>query len=386
MGPTQQTPDAAAQAAGYYTYRPPQSELTIHLSLDALEGILADVLTGFGSIPRRGAEVGGILVGRADEKEIWIEDFATVACEHRRGPSYLLSEKDQATFAGVVERHRAAERYPVGLFRSSTRDQDTLGDDDRELFGKYFPAPDGVFLLIRPYATKTSTASFLVYRNGAVPDSNDDVFPFQRWELEGGSPPPRRPIGEPRHPRGNAVAEGAPEPVQPAPRYATFAAAVESAANPPREQAGEIPPEQTYAYQQPPEPLHSRRRGWFWIPLSFIFLLAGILLGFQAALNLYPKPTGVDATAFHLGLTAEARDENLHIRWNRESPAIKAAQRGRLEIHDGRFMKTVDLDSSSLQTGSVMYPPLTDTVSLRLQVVVKGTSSVAETLDWSKSE
>jgi len=77
MGPTQQTPDAAAQAAGYYTYRPPQSELTIHLSLDALEGILADVLTGFGSIPRRGAEVGGILVGRADEKEIWIEDFAT---------------------------------------------------------------------------------------------------------------------------------------------------------------------------------------------------------------------------------------------------------------------------------------------------------------------
>lgn len=376
MGPTRQSPDAAAQVAGYYTYRPPHSELAIHLSLEALDGILGDVLTGFGAIPRRGAEVGGILIGRTEAGKIWIDDFVTVACEHRRGPSYLLSEKDRAGFAEMFESRRKADTYPVGLFRSNTRDQNTIDDEDRQLFGQYCPAPSGAFLLIRPQATKTSTAAFLVYKDGVLPDSNENVFPFQRWELEGGAPPPRRPLSDVKPKRRF---EPPPGPIAPRTERVTDAAAAPAV----EALAEEAPSVETYAYQTPPEPAPPRRR-WLWVPLSFIFLAAGVLLGFQAALSLYPKPAAIAPASFQLGLTAEARDENLYIRWNRESAAIAAAERGRLEIHDGRFMRTVDLDASSLRTGSVMYPPLTNAVGLRLQLTIKGTTSVSETLDWTK--
>jgi hypothetical protein len=390
MEPPRETIDAAIEVAGYYTYRPPQSELVIHLSLDALDTMLGDILAGFGAIPKRGAEVGGILLGRIEEQKLWIEDFATVACEHRRGPSYLLSDKDRETFTEVFERHRARERYPVGLFRSNTREQNGIGDEDRELFGRFFSVPTGTFLLVRPYAAKTSTATFLIYREGVLQESNDDLFPFQRWELEGGAPPPRRPLSELRARRLEALPEERPESVPPAldavpvvPQERPPESSEQVVLEQPQEPAA---PEQVYAYQRPPEPYQPRRRGWFWIPLSFIFLLIGILLGFQSAITLYPQPTGVEPAAYQLGLTAELREDSLRIRWNRESPGIKLAQRGRLEIRDGQFSKVVDLDSSSLQTGSVMYPPLSANVSLRFEVTIKGTSSVVERLDWSRSQ
>ena len=82
----------------------------------------------------------------------------------------------------------------VGMFRSNTRDADAVADEDRTLFQEYFPPPSGVFLLIRPFASKTSTAAFLVYRDGELQDSSTDVFPFLRRELEGGPAPVRRPL------------------------------------------------------------------------------------------------------------------------------------------------------------------------------------------------
>src|SRR2546423_15153141 len=36
----------------------------IHLSLDVVDHMLQDVMRGFGAVPKRGAEVGGILLGR----------------------------------------------------------------------------------------------------------------------------------------------------------------------------------------------------------------------------------------------------------------------------------------------------------------------------------
>ena len=85
-----------------------------------------------------------------------------------------------------------------------------------------------------------------------------------------------------------------------------------------------------------------------------------------------------------LGLNATLKNDNLYIQWNRDSPAIKTAQRGQLEIDDGKYHKSVELDANSLQTGSVVYPPVSDNITLRFQVTVKGTTVVAETLDWSK--
>ncbi len=184
--------------AGYYTHSLPGTDRVIHLSLDAVDGILSEVMTGFGAIPRRGAEVGGLLLGRNEGQVTRIETFAMAPCEHRRGPSFLLSDRDREGLAGIVRAQQDGELAMVGMFRSNTRDSDAIADEDRTLFQEYFPPPSGVFLLIRPFASKTSIAAFLVYRDGELQESSTDVFPFQRRELEGGPEPLRRPLGERR--------------------------------------------------------------------------------------------------------------------------------------------------------------------------------------------
>lgn len=399
MKPLVPSVEPGSPVPDYYTYQAPDSGPLIHLSYSALDGILSEVMTGFGAIPRRGAEVGGILVGKRVDSEIWIEGFAMAECEHRRGPSFLLSEQDQERFVKVFESQRQADHYPVGLFRSNTRDENAITDEDRSLFAKYFQPPTGTFLLVRPYAAKTSTGSFLVYKDGALPDSNADVFPFQRWELEGGSAPRRRPLQESKSRPAGKIAEEEPPPASQtiipsaagSPRPST-PASPESGWEQLRGPLGEAEGaaqgkdgegEAEYFYTGAIES-SQRRRGWIWIPLSFIFLLLGVLLGFQSALSFYPKATNLDASSFGLGLSATTKNDNLYIQWNRESPAIKSAQRGQLEIGDGKYHKVVDLDANSLQTGSVVYPPVSNSVSLKFQVTVKGTTAVAESLDWSR--
>ncbi len=380
-----------SDSTGYYTCQPAGAKRAIHLSFDAIDGILAEVLTGFGAIPRRGAEVGGLLLGRSDAGNIWIDGFVMAACEHRRGPSFLLSDQDREALAQSFHSAAASEQVPVGMFRSNTRDGDAIADEDRTLFHEYFPSPEGAFLLIRPYASKTSTAYFLTYQNGELPDSGPDTFPFLRRELEGGAAPRRRSLGE-RRPRSSEDPESAPSS---AARTGLAPETVAVAAPPEpvtieafRQELEPAPtlPEAVFSTHEFEESQYQRRRGWIWIPLSFIFLLLGVLLGFQAALTFAPRQTAVDATAFSLGLSATSKGENVHIKWNRESPAIHAAQHGTLEITDGKYAKTVDLDSGALQTGSVMYPPISDSLSLKLRLTIKGSTMVSETLDWSKTQ
>ena len=394
MKPVVPSVETGQSIPGYYSHQPSESSLTIHLSLAALDGILSEVMTGFGAIPRRGAEVGGVLVGKATDTEIWIEGFAMADCEHRRGPSYLLSERDETALAVTFESHRKAGNYPVGLFRSNTREENVITDEDRALFRKYFEPPRGAFLLVRPYAAKTSTGTFLVYKNGVLPDSSEKTFPFQRWQLEGETPQ-RRPLHEPK-PRAavtKTVVEAGSDSASPGSSIVTDAhsAAVATPAQQLEVEAG-IEAASGESASKPPRfymetiETNVRPRGWVWIPLSFILLLLGVLLGFQTALSFYPDAAITEGSSLALGLSATGKDENLRVQWNRASPAIKSAQRGRLDIRDGTYSKTVDLDANSLQTGSVMYPPLTNKVVLRLEVTLKGTTVVTETLEWSKKQ
>jgi TonB family protein len=56
------------------------------------------------------------------------------------------------------------------------------------------------------------------------------------------------------------------------------------------------------------------------------------------------------------------------ISWNRGAKAIRGAGKGHVTIQDGPLRKEVELSAGDLQTGSMMYAPLTDDVSLRLEV------------------
>ena len=155
-------------------------------------------MRGFGSVPKRGAEVGGFLIGTIRPGVpaiVRIDDFEPVACEYRRGPSYLFTEEDGAALEDGWRRLQPSaspSAYAVGYFRSHTRDGFSLAPEDLELLDRFFPGLAQVALLIKPYATKVSVGGFFVREHGEFPETTPLEFPLRRRELLGEEPAPRR--------------------------------------------------------------------------------------------------------------------------------------------------------------------------------------------------
>lgn len=361
--------DPSLQAVpGYYVWELPGKPVVVHLHLGVIDRLLGEVMRGFGAVPKRGAEVGGVLLGTIEQGEqtiVRVEDFEAVACDYKRGPSYLFTEDDGAAFDDACHRWQpdsSRPSYAVGYFRSHTRDGLSLGTEDLELMEHYFPSPSHIALMVKPFVTKVSVASFFVREDGLFPSTAPLEFPFRRRELTGEEAPPRRTMLE-RVPRRrdvrNAVDEETPD---------------------------EIPaaPEPAYAYTAP---ARSRGRGaWVWIPLSFVFLLLGLVLGFQAALTMGGKVPGAGAPEFSLGLTVTKEGSNLSVRWDRDASAIKAAQKGVLEIEDGGYTKPVELDAAQLRNGSILFTNSSGTVRFRLIVYPQARVSVMQTMEWKESK
>lgn len=166
--------EQGVEPANGYLWQVPGKPLTVEIDFDAVDNILMEVMQGFGAVPRRGVEVGGILLGKAeggDSRMVRVADFEPVLCEHARGPSYLLSEADRRRFRETLERWgpEAANRlYAVGMFRSHTRDGLALSEHDLDVLNECFPDPAAVFLLVKPFATRVSVGGFFFREEGRI--------------------------------------------------------------------------------------------------------------------------------------------------------------------------------------------------------------------------
>ena len=287
------------------------------------------------------------------------------------GPSYLLSGDDQRAFEEACEQWRpdaSRQAYAVGYFRSHTRDGMALSPEDVELMNRYFPEPSQVALLIKPFATKVSPAGFFFREDGVFQPATPLEFPFRRRELGGEEPPPRRSLME-RRPRSRDLRSMVP-------------ASVEEGVGD-EEYAGTEPiPQPEHAYVTTAPAKSRLRGGWVWIPLSFIFLLLGVLLGFQAALTMGPKVSAGGAPDFALSLSVNKSDDNLAVKWDRQAAAVRSAQRGVIEIQDGGQTLSRDLDAAQLQNGNMIYRNSSNAVRFRLIVYPSPRVSVTETIDW----
>src|ERR1700676_3223944 len=139
----------------------------IYLRPDVLGRLGTESWIAFKRVPRRGLEVGGILLGRTDSRDeittYWIEGFAPVESEHRSGPSYVLSESDFGHLHEALTKHGTKS---IGFYRSQTRsDQLELQQPDVELFERCFDARDAVFLMLGPVP---GTAAFFARSNGKL--------------------------------------------------------------------------------------------------------------------------------------------------------------------------------------------------------------------------
>jgi hypothetical protein len=361
--------DPSIQAApGYYVWELAGKPVVVHLNLAIIDRMAAEIMRGFGLVPKRGAEVGGLLLGTVEPGEptiVRVEDFEPVACDYRRGPSYLLTADDSAAFEDACTRATSA----VGYYRSHTREGMSLGLEDIELMEHYFPSPSHLALLVKPFATKASVASFFFREDGLFPSAPPLEFPFRRRELTGQEAPPRRSMLErtPRRQRND-------------PRLEEISVAP-PADFPPEELSAPTPRAPAYPYTPPSK--SRTRSGWVWIPLSFVFLLLGVVLGFQAALTMGPKAAG--AVDYSLGLTVTREGANLSVKWDRDAPAIKVAQKGVLEIDDGGHTKPVDLDAAQLSNGSILFTNSSRTVRFRLIVYPQAGLTVMQTKEWKES-
>jgi hypothetical protein len=357
--------DPSIQAApDYYVWELPGKTVVIQVNLSVIDRLSTEIMRGFGLVPKRGAEVGGLLLGTIEQGEkttVRIEDFESVACDYKRGPSYLFAAADSAAFDDVCTRSTTA----VGYFRSHTRDGMSLGPEDIELLEQYFPAPSHVALLVKPFATKVSIASFFFREDGLFQSAPPLEFPFRRRELTGQDAPPRRSMLE-RVPRR---------------RVLRSEQAVSSSPDEEEFDIAPAPPAREYA-----SPSKSRTRsGWVWIPLSFVFLLLGVVLGFQAALTMGPKAAGGGAVDYSLGLAVTKDGTNLGVKWNGELPAVRSAQKGLLEIEDGGQTKQVALDPAQLSNGSILFTNSSGTVRFRLIVYPQAGVTVMQAIEWKES-
>ena len=383
MGPNPKS--AALSGLPFYVWEVPDKPISIQLYFDVVDRMSPEVLRGLGALKRRGAEVGGLLLGRVEHGIVTIEDFEPVPSEYLTGPSYNLSAKDLVGFEAAIGA-RQADRDGldvVGFYRSHTRDNLFMDEGDAALAARYFSDPGNVFLLIKPFATRASIAGFFFWEDGEINrEASYREFPFHRAQLGGGEPrvvasasrPPaqeRPPLPAQERPPLPPPFRQAPEPEPPTAHEEDDWAAIRQS--------------NLSILQTPPEP---KRLQWRWLIAPVFLVLAGLagyfgyqnLSGSRAQVAPPPPMEAPGDTALPLKLSVAEKQDQLDVTWDRNAPAIALAQRGVLSISDGANRRELELTGAQLRNGRVLYSRLSADVGLRLDVFPEGRETVSESI------
>lgn len=186
--------------------------ISIELNPDLVERLERDVIASFKSITKRGSEVGGILLGQigTNSREVRIEDYELIECGYTRGPLYLFSDAEKQRLNAAIRHWKGNEHLtPVGFFRSNTRKDLVLDDDDASLMNACFIDSSNVFLLIKPFSMKPCVASFFTWEDGRLQETPGWAeFVFKRSELA--KRPAAGPVAAPPRPGPKAAEERVP--------------------------------------------------------------------------------------------------------------------------------------------------------------------------------
>jgi proteasome lid subunit RPN8/RPN11 len=144
------------------TWSVPECPFTIEYPAQILDDIRLAVMDAFFSLPRGGAEIGGILLGSFDNGRLVIRDYAALDCEHANGPSFTLSPRDEARLTELVSAHAndTGGRRPVGWYHSHTRSEIFLSEADLAIHSRFFPEPWQVALVMKPHTFQPTRLGF----------------------------------------------------------------------------------------------------------------------------------------------------------------------------------------------------------------------------------
>jgi TonB family protein len=199
-----------------YTWAVPQKPVCVRIPFPIIDRLEHEAVESFRSLSSRGSEIGGLLFGNVtpgNPAEVSIEDYELISCDYSRGPLYRVGDDDMARFDRSILQHGTPGSLGVvGLFRSHTRKGISLDADDIAFFDSRFRDPHHLVLLIRPFATKTSTAGIFIREGGSVQGETSYLeFPFRSSLLSS-----EKPVVEPVESKPSApAASSTPAPATP---------------------------------------------------------------------------------------------------------------------------------------------------------------------------
>jgi len=382
------------------TWRVPQCPFTIEYSPQMLEEIRLAVVDAFFSLPRGGAEIGGILLGKYQSGRLTIVESVPLECEHAYGPSFTLSPKDHSSMAALLDsaQRNPPGRQPVGWYHSHTRSEIHLSEADLAIQDHYFTEAWQVALVMQPHAFLPAKAGFFFREaNGAIRGAAtyrelvlEPLGTRPEGEKGTGTSPWLKPAREsqPQGPVITVTAEVQPEPAAPEPVRAPAAEPVRRSAPPHEPLKPQEPQEERQDPGPPPPPPFlevTAQRSSRW--LEVLWIAAGLAVGgavYQSRQLWYPRVEGwfhratPPAPQPYVGLNTLDNGGQLQIRWDRNSPAVREANEGILMIGDGPLPQAIQLNADHLRSGSFTYGRQGERVEVALTLMRPGAQPVRE--------
>jgi proteasome lid subunit RPN8/RPN11 len=402
------------------TWSTPECPFSIECSSRVLDDIRLSVNDAFFSLPRGGAEIGGILLGGWQEGRLTITDCAALDCEHALGPSFTLSLKDETRLQELIAAATGAGRVTVGWYHSHTRTGVMLSDTDLTIHNRFFPETWQVALVVKPHTLEPMRGGFFFRGHGGIIHSSASYreFPIDSQPLRQVPRPvpvetAEQPASRPE-PVGGAIVDVRAEPEAAA---APVAPVVDIQAEP--EEPPAVPiidirpepepqPEPAAAYEAAPEaapPGEPLAPAAAPIPASFerrpeptprwlkVLVAVGVAVGAGGAGGVlyavrdvwYPAVTALlhgppgKAAAVPIGLNTVDAAGQLQIRWNPNAGAVRSATGASLEIVDGDAPRNaVRVEARQLASGVLTYQRRNERVDVTLALDEPGGTEVRQ--------
>ncbi len=395
------------------TWSVPECPFTIETSARVLDDIRLTIMDAFFSLPRGGAEIGGILLGTFQNGRLVITDYAALDCEHAYGPSFTLSPPDEGRLTRLLSAHAndPGGARPVGWYHSHTRSEIFLSDADLKIHQTYFPESWQVALVMKPHTLQPARIGFFfreadgsVHAAASYREDSLEALPVR--QMPSGAPAAPAP-NDPASRRLRQYPASVPEPAAEIVAVPVEASSVPEPVRPPFvPPPSPAPMEAAPIEAAPSEPLSdpvaaqlpaprfltenpASGRNWMVAGIGFVAVLgiAGAafrmremwmpraMVAVQSAVSATrpapvaaPPPAAV-APPPALKLTTIDREGQLQISWDRNSPVVEHATDAVLEINEGGpSLTAIQLDAAHLRAGSFTYARTAEKVDVQLVV------------------
>jgi proteasome lid subunit RPN8/RPN11 len=396
------------------SWETPECPFVIEYSTSTLDDIRLAVVDAFFSLPRGGAEIGGLLLGGWDEGRLVISSHMALDCEHAFGPSFALSPRDESILAGLIATSETPDTRVVGWYHSHTRSEIFLSEADLDIHRRFFPEAWQVALVVKPHTFLPARAGFF-FRDSSGAIRNNATYREITLQPMAVQPAPRASAASAAVIDAPVVVQAAPMIVDAAPVVDTPAVVdappvempaahaepppdsqpaawlvQEEPAAPPQPGAWNLAPEREPQFPPPlpPREPHSPRP-WRKIALSLATAaaLGGLAYATRASwmpsanAKAYNSPAAIPAS---LGLNTLDADGQLQIRWDTRSPALLHAPGGVLLVGEGGAApQRIALDQPHLLSGVFTIARQSERVDVSLSVVQPDGAQVHEATNFS---